>query len=429
MNYQNQETWAAEMDGLDPLAPFVSRFHKPLQDGKPIIYFTGNSLGLQPLSTKDHLNVELEDWARWGVEGHFLARNPWYSYHERLTQALAGIVGCKESEVVAMNQLTVNLHLLLISFYQPAGRRTKIICEGKAFPSDQYALDSQIRLHNLNPSEHLIELEPLPGEYTLRTEEVIRAIETCGDELALVMMGGVNYFTGQYYDLPAIASAAHRVGAFAGFDLAHAAGNIPLQLHAWQIDFACWCSYKYLNSGPGGVAGAFVHEAHHKAKLKRLEGWWGTNKTTRFKMERSFSPAEGIEAWQLSNAPVLSMAAHKASLDLFELAGMQQLREKSIALTGYLEFLIRGINTILQDKTPEKSLQIITPADPSARGCQLSIVAHGFGKSLFERLTRSGLLADWREPNVMRMAPVPLYNTFSEVHRAGKLLEKACLEG
>jgi kynureninase len=418
MNYQNTSAFAKEQDATDPLKGFREEFYIPIHKGAPALYFTGNSLGLQPKSAQDYVLSELEDWASFGVEGHFHARKPWLPYHEQFSPFLANIVGAKEHEVVAMNQLTVNLHLLLVSFYRPAGKRNKIICEGRAFSSDQYALESQARFHGLNPDEAVIDIFPREGEHTLRTEDIISTIEKYKDELALVMIGGVNYYTGQLFDMKTITAAAHKVGAIAGFDLAHAAGNVPLSLHDWDVDFACWCSYKYLNSGPGGVAGAFVHERHHKNKeLPRFAGWWGHQKDVRFQLKKGFRPIETVEAWQLSNAPVLSMAVHKSSLDIFAKAGMQALHQKSLLLTGYLEFIVGEIN-----KSKGNKLNIITPSDPKQRGCQLSMIALGEGKELHNKLTEKGVIADWREPNVIRVAPVPLYNSFEDVFKFGEII-------
>lgn len=418
MIFENSSSFAASLDQQDRLASYRNQFHFPQHDGKDMIYLTGNSLGLQPKSTKNAVLQELEDWASFGVEGHFYAKNPWYSYHEMFARPSAMLVGAQESEVIVMNQLTVNLHLLLISFYQPSGKRKKILFETKPFPSDHYAFESQARLHGFDPEEVLVEMQPREGERLLRTEDIIDKIESLGEELALVCFGGVNYFTGQFFDIPTITSAGHKVGAYVGFDLAHAAGNVPLHLHHDQVDFACWCSYKYLNSGPGGVAGAFIHERHHKNKsLLRLAGWWGHNKDTRFLMQPGFDPIESAEAWQLSNAPVLSMAAHKAALDIFEEIGMDALRKKSEVLTGYLQFLI--------EQAAENSkikYDIITPKEPAERGCQLSIVVPGATKQLVKDLASRGVIVDWREPNVIRVAPVPLYNSFMDVFRFVQIL-------
>lgn len=421
MVFENTLEFAKVLDSADGLAHFRNDFIFPIINGKEVIYFTGNSLGLQPKKAREALMVELEDWGSWGVEGHFHARNPWYSYHERFTDLAAEIVGAQPNEVVLMNALTVNLHLLMVSFYQPKGKRTKILCEAKAFPSDQYAVESQLRLHGLNPEEHLIEVHPRAGEHIIRHEDVIAAIHEAGDELALVMIGGVNYYSGQVFNMRGIAADAHAVGALCGFDLAHAAGNIPLQLHEWDVDFACWCGYKYLNSGPGAVSGVFVHERHaSNPDLLRLAGWWGHDKSERFQMKKGFKPIPTAESWQLSNAPVFNMAIHKAALDLFHEAGMENLRIKSVALTDYMAFIIRQVA-----KKTGADLEIITPIDYESRGCQLSILAHGFGRKLFDALTAEGVIADWREPNVIRVAPVPLYNSFEDVFRFGKMLELA----
>ena len=420
----NTLDFAKEMDDKDELHSFRSLFYFPRHHDKEVIYFTGNSLGLQPKSTASYIQQELDDWKTFGVEGHFKARNPWFSYHEILAASTARIVGALPSEVVCMNQLTVNLHLLMVSFYRPTQHRYKIICEAKAFPSDQYALESQARFHGFNPDNAIIEIMPREGESIIRTEDLLAEIEKNKDSLALVMIGGVNYFTGQLFDIEKITAAAHGAGALAGWDLAHAAGNVPLQLHDWNVDFAAWCTYKYLNSGPGSVAGAFVHERHFKSDLPRFAGWWGHNKAERFKMEKGFSAIESAEGWQLSNAPLLSMAAHKASLDIFEKAGMEKLVNKSEKLTAFLEFIIRDINNNLSGKK-NYPLEIITPEDKKQRGAQLSVVAHDMGKELFYSLQADGVITDWREPNVIRLAPVPLYNSFEDMFQFGVLLKNA----
>jgi kynureninase len=403
-------------DRLDPLSEFRNEFYIPIKNNKEVIYFTGNSLGLQPKKTNDYILQELEDWMRLGVEGHVHAKRPWMPYHEFLTPYMAEIVGSKNEEVVMMNQLTVNLHLLLVSFYRPTKERYKIITEGKSFPSDRYALVSQIKFHGFNPENALIEVFPDEGEFYIRPEKILQTIEEHKNELALVMMGGVNYYTGQVFEMKNITQAAHKVGAYCGFDLAHAAGNIELKLHEWNVDFACWCSYKYLNSGPGSVAGAFVHEKHHRNfDLPLFAGWWGSNKTTRFLMQPEFDPIPTAERWQLSNAPVFSMAACLASLEIFDKAKMQRLIEKSKKLTSYLEHVIFEVI-----KFKNKNWKIITPED--ARGCQLSLYAGQEGKKLFEHLDKNGVITDWREPGVIRMAPVPLYNTFRDIENFGKIL-------
>ncbi len=421
MNYINSLEFAQEQDAQDPLKKYRERFLFPHHNGKQQLYFTGNSLGLQPKSVLDNLKQELNDWAQFGVEGHFLAKNPWVSYHEILTQQAAKIVGALPSEVVMMNQLTVNLHLLLISFYRPTTKRYKIICEAKAFPSDQYALESQVKFHGYKPEDAIVEIYPRQGEHCIDHADIIEAIEQNKNELALVMIGGVNYYNGQVFDMEAIAKAGHAAGAVVGFDLAHAAGNLVLKLHDWKVDFACWCSYKYLNSGPGGVAGAFVHEMHESADLPRLAGWWGHNKEVRFKMEKGFVPMKGAEGWQLSNAPVLSMAACKASLDIFDEVGMEVLAAKRDLLTGYLEFLIDSLNS----QKGKYQLEIITPRYKKQRGAQLSLLAHGGdARAYFNQLTEKGVISDWREPNVIRVAPAPLYNSFEDVWQMVKVMEE-----
>lgn len=410
--------YAHRMDQLDPLRSFRDRFLFPQHDGKDVLYFTGNSLGLQPKGVKEALIAECEDWAKYGVEGHFQARHPWYSYHETLTHGAARVVGAKPEEVVMMNQLTVNLHFLMASFYRPQGKRRKILFEHKPFPSDHYAFASQAQWHGLVPEEALIELQPRSGEWLLREEDILSAIAEAGDELALVCMGGVNYFTGQFFPLQKIAAAAHSVGAMCGFDLAHAAGNVPLSLHEWGVDFACWCTYKYLNSGPGSVGGAFVHEKHvTNTDLFRLTGWWGHDKSTRFKMGPVFAPIPTAESWQMSNAPVFNMVAHRISLSIFDEAGMPALREKSLLLTSYLEFILQEVTTY-----SGQPLHILTPTSSDQRGCQLSVVVPGKNRTFIQSLAAQGVVADWREPDVIRLAPVPLYNSFEDVHQLGQVL-------
>ncbi len=420
MNYTYSLEFAQKMDENDPLRKYRSEFLFPQHKGQNVVYLTGNSLGLQPRAAKAALQQELDDWEKYGVEGHFEAKNPWFGYHEMFAAPLAKLVGAKEEEVVAMNGLTTNLHLLMVSFYKPQGKRAKILCEGKAFPSDQYALETQVRFHQLNPEEEIVELFPREGEHTIRTEDVLSKIEQVGDELALVMIGGVNYYTGQLWDMKTITKAGHDAGAIVGWDLAHAMGNVPMQLHDWGVDFAAWCSYKYLNSGPGSVSGIYVHEKHCKnPDLVRFAGWWGHDKETRFLMEKGFQPIPTAESWQLSNAPVLAMAVHKASLDLFEEVGIDQLREKSMKLTAYFEYVLQEIS----DKYENVNFEIITPTDPKQRGAQLSVLTHGAGKELFNHLSENGVIADWREPNVIRMAPAPMYNSFEDIYRFGQILE------
>lgn len=415
--FANTATFAAQADSNDKLRDYRRRFLFPQHKGKEVVYFTGNSLGLQPKTTRSYIQQELDDWARFGVEGHFLSKYPWLSYHEFLTEKMARIVGAMPQETVMMNQLTVNLHLLMVSFYRPTKQRFKILCESKAFPSDQYALQSQVKFHGYGIEEALVEVSPRDGEFSIREEDILSAIETNKESLALIMIGGVNYFTGQVFDMKAITEAGHKAGAIVGFDLAHAAGNIKLNLHDWNVDFAAWCSYKYLNSGPGSVAGAFVHEKHlNNVDLPMFAGWWGHDKKTRFLMDSTFIPMQTAERWQLSNAPVLSMAACRASLDIFDEVSMDALIEKSKELTAYLEFVVRDINT-----RKNNCLQIITPE--KNRGCQISIVANGYGKGLYNELIENGVIPDWREPNVIRCAPVPLYNSFEDIYRFGEILE------
>ena len=423
MQFQNTLAFAKEMDEKDPLKKYREQFFIPNFQDQPIRYFTGNSLGLQPKSTGEYIQRELNDWAKWGVEGHFHAERPWFSYHEFLTNKAAKIVGALPKEVVITHSLTTNLHLLMVSFYQPKGKRTKILCEAKAFPSDQYALESQIKFHGLSMEHDLVEISPREGQHIIEEDDILAKIKELGDELAMVMIGGVNYYTGQLFDMERITKAAHEVGAIAGFDLAHAAGNIALKLHDWKVDFAAWCTYKYLNSSPGGVSGIFVHEKHAKnADLPRFAGWWGHDKETRFQMTKGFQPMEGAEGWQLSNAPVLGMAAHLASLDIFEEVGMENLCKKRDQLTAYMEYIIDEIS----EKHKEKcSFEIITPRDQKRRGAQISMLVHGAeARKLFDFLTEKGVIADWREPNVIRLAPVPMYNSFEDVFYFGKYLEE-----
>jgi len=419
----NSLEFAQQMDQQDPLRTFRERFHFPTFTTNPVVYFTGNSLGLQPKTARKYIEEELDDWAAYGVEGHFHSRRPWFAYHEHLTEFTAEIVGAKAIEVVVTHSLTTNLHLLMVSFFRPQGKRTKILCEAKAFPSDQYALQSQLQFHGLDAAKNLIEISPREGEYLIRHEDILHAIEENKDELALVMIGGVNYFTGQLFDMQAITEAGHNAGAIVGFDLAHAAGNINLHLHEWGVDFAAWCGYKYLNSSPGGVSGMFVHERHARdSSLLRFAGWWGHNKDERFKMESGFHPIPGAEGWQLSNAPVLGMAAHLASLEIFHEAGMGRIGHKRDLMTAYLEFVIDSIS----EANPERvSFELITPRDQTKRGAQLSIMAKGQGRALFDALTKLGVVADWREPNVIRVAPAPLYNSFEDCFRFGQLLQQA----
>ncbi len=422
MTYQNTLSFANEMDEKDPLKKYRNSFLFPTFTDKPVVYFTGNSLGLQPVKAKEYILQELEDWAKYGVEGHFHAKNPWMPYHELLTDKTAKIVGAKPEEVVVTHSLTTNLHLLMVSFYRPTSKRYKILCEAKAFPSDQYALQSQVKFHGYEPNDALIQIAPREGEHTVRMEDVKSIIEKHQDEIALVMIGGVNYYTGQLWDMKSITEWGHQAGAIVGFDLAHAAGNIHLKLNEWGVDFAAWCGYKYLNSSPGGVSGLYVNERHLKNKeLHRFAGWWGQEKETRFLMEETFKPIETAEAWQLSNAPVLGMAVHRASLDIFDEVGMEAICKKRDLLTGFLEFVVDDIS----ERYDNVNFEIITPRDVAQRGAQLSILLHGKGKSLFDFISKEGVVADWREPNVIRIAPAPLYNNFEDVYRFGQILEKS----
>lgn len=426
LKFKNTIEYARHLDENDPLKHFRDKFYIPLVNGKECIYFTGNSLGLQPKTTQDYVLNELEDWASYGVEGHFHARNPWVSYHEMFPELLADIVGGLPEEIVVMNQLTVNLHLLMISFYRPDKKRYKIICEAKAFPSDQYALQSQVAFHGFDPNDAIIEVEPKPGSHVISTADILETIRLHGEETALVIFGGVNYYNGQVFDMKTICRAAQEAGAFCGFDLAHAAGNIELELHEWNVDFACWCSYKYLNSGPGGVSGAFIHQRHIADKtIPRLAGWWGHDKENRFKMGKVFDPIPSAEGWQLSNAPILSMSAHKAAMDIFKEAGMHNLVKKGKALSGYLMYILNEINT----STAEKLIEVITPANEHERGCQVSMLMLRDGKKIFDALIQSGVIADWREPNVIRIAPVPLYNRFEDIYRFGEIIRSFITAG
>ena len=410
---------ARAQDAADPLRGYREQFLFPSLGVEPLVYFTGHSLGLQPKTVQAAVQLELDEWARYGVEGHFHSTNPWYSYHERLTPAMAKIVGAHESEVVCMNSLTTNIHLLFVSFYRPTAKRYKIISEAKMFPSDRYLLETQVQFHGYKPDDAIIEVAPRSGEWTLRQEDILAAIEEHADELSLVFFGGVNYFTGQLFDLQQLTAAAHAAGAVAGFDLAHAAGNVPLTLHDWDVDFAAWCSYKYLNAGPGNAGGIFVHERHgERSDLPRFGGWWGHDKDTRFDMKPGFQPMKGAEGWQLSNVPILGMAAMKASLDVFAEVGMPALRAKSEKLTGYLEYTIGQ----LAAEFPDAGITLITPRDPRYRGSQISFNVAGHERALFDQMVAAGVIADFREPCIIRIAPVPLYNSFEDVYNFGVVL-------
>jgi len=410
MQYKNSLTFAKQQDKEDVLYHLRNLFHIPKdKNGNEWLYFTGNSLGLQPKSTKRYINQELEDWAILGVEGHFEAKNPWLNYHELLTDKMAKIVGAKPIEVVVMNTLTTNLHLLMVSFYRPTKTKYKIVIESDAFPSDRYAVESQLKFHGFS-ADDIIEWKPRKGEELLNIEDLQKIVSEQGDEIALLLIGGVNYYTGQFLDLKRVAKIGHSKDCVVGIDLAHGAGNIQPNLHESNVDFAAWCTYKYLNSGPGSLGGVFVHERHANNKaLPRFSGWWNHNKETRFNMRQPFDVMEGAEGWQLSNPPILSMAAIKSSLDLFDEVGMDALRQKSEKLTGYFEFLINEIDS--------DDIKIITPSTSKERGCQLSIQVKNADKSLHKKLTENNIITDWREPNVIRCAPVPMYTSFEDVYR------------
>lgn len=417
MKYSTEASFAKKADREDPLADCRKLFHFPKHSSKQLIYLVGNSLGLQPKTTRKFIDAELQDWANLGIEGHLKARKPWLYYHKFSKKSLGKILGAKPSEVVAMNTLTVNLHLLMVSFYRPSKTRFKIIMEAGAFSSDQYAVESQVRLHGLSPAETIVELKPEPGEFVLRTEKIIQAIKEHGDTIALVLMPGVQYYTGQVFDIAKITAAGHAVGAYVGLDLAHAAGNVPVNLHKNEVDFAVWCSYKYLNSGPGGIAGAFVHEKHHQTEFLRLAGWWGHQENIRFKMEKGFIPMGGVDSWQLSNVPVLQGASHLAALEIFEEVGINALRKKSIQLTGYLIYLLKNVSGA-------SAYRIITPEKAADRGCQVSIYFPENGPEIFKKITALGIAADWREPGVIRVAPTPLYNSFLDIYKFVSILTK-----
>ncbi len=404
------QDFAIAMDARDPLRGYRERFLFPKTAAGDCVYLCGHSLGLQPRTSAAYIEQELKDWAGLGVEGHFHATNPWMPYHRLLCEQTAELVGAKPIEVVVMNSLTVNLHLMMVSFYRPTAKRYKIVVERGAFPSDQYAMQSQLRFHGFDPASALIELTPLPGESFLREEEIERLIEREGDAIAVILLGGVNYATGQAFDMERITRWGHAQGCVVGFDLAHAAGNLQLKLHDWGPDFAVWCSYKYLNGGPGCIAGCFVHERHaHAWELPRFAGWWGHDEPSRFEMGPDFRPMAGAEGWQLSNPSIVSCAVLRASMDIFHEAGMERLRAKSVSLTGYLEFLL--------SQKPSSNFEIVTPREPGRRGAQISIRVPQNGRALCKRLIEEGIVGDWREPDTFRIAPVPLYNTYQDVFR------------
>lgn len=425
MIFQNTREFAQQLDNQDELNKYRNEFIFPKIKGEDVIYFTGNSLGLQPKRAKVYIDEVVDDWANLAVEGHFFSNKPWWDYHERFCQPLSEIVGAKPTEVGVMNTLTVNLHLLMVSFYRPTAKKFKIICEEKAFPSDQYMLQSQVKFHSENVgfdyNEAIVEVKKRDGEHNLRLEDIIAKINQVGDELALVLIGGVNYYTGQVHDIKVITEAGQKVGAYVGWDLAHATGNIELKLNEWNVDFAAWCSYKFMNSGPGNVSGYFVHEKHHTDKnLPRFAGWYGHNKERRFLMEPNFDPVAGANGWQISNLPILSMAPYLASVEMFSEIGMNKLIQKRNLITAYLEFILQEIDK----ETPKAQFEIITPQNQDERACQLSLFLHGgVGKEIFHYLIDNGVIIDWREPNVIRLAPVPMYTKFEDIYVFGQVLK------
>lgn len=406
--FELSRQFAEEQDQSDPLKTHREQFYFPQKNGKDAIYFCGNSLGLQPKKVRPAIEQELNDWHHHAVEGYWNAENPWLYYQQYCSKPLTNIVGASQDELTVMNTLTVNLHLLLMSFYRPTKQRFKILMEAGAFPSDQYAVETQVRLHGFDPETAIIEVAPRAGEYLIREEDIFDIIDQESSSLAIILLGGINYYTGQLFNMQSITEAAHRVGAVAGFDLAHVVGNVPLKLHDWEVDFAVWCSYKYLNGGPGAVGGAFIHERHARnINQQRLGGWWGNEESTRFKMEKGFKPKSRAEGWQISTAQVFNMVALKASLELFESAGMAALRDKSIKLTNYLEFLLKHIENI--------KFEIITPKNCKERGAQLSLLFHDKGREIQQKMTDAGIIVDWREPGVIRISPAPLYNSYGDV--------------
>ena len=421
MTFINTREFAQSLDAQDELRKYRDEFHFPHVNGKQVIYFTGNSLGLQPKRTKNYVDEVMNDWANLAVEGHFYSDKPWWDYQERFAVPLSDIVGAKPAEVGVMNTLTVNLHLLMVSFYNPTPHKYKIICEEKAFPSDQYMFQSQVKFHGFDPKDAIVEIKRREGEANIRLEDVLAKIDEVGNELALVLIGGVNYYTGQVFDMKTITAAGQKHGAYVGWDLAHAAGNIKLNLHDWNVDFAAWCSYKYMNSGPGNASGFFVHEKHHNDKeLKRFAGWYGHNKERRFKMEPDFDPVHGADGWQISNLPILSLAPYLASVEMFAEVGMDKLITKRNLITSYLEFILHEIDNELEGA----DFEILTPSNQEERGCQLSVYLHGQGRELFDRLMKNGVITDWREPNVIRLAPAPFYCSFEDMYEFGQILKE-----
>ncbi|SFJ61854.1 kynureninase [Myroides guanonis] len=419
MEFKNTLEFARELDKKDTLAKYRTEFNFPKVNGKEVIYFTGNSLGLQSNRSVDYVKEVMDDWANLAVEGHFFADKPWWDYHERFSSPLSKLVGAKPSEVTVMNTLTVNLHLLMASFYRPTQKKFKILCEEKAFPSDQYMIQSQVQFHGLDPKDTIVEIKRRDGEHNFRIEDILAKIDEVGDELSLVLIGGLNYYTGQVLDMKTITAKAHEYDAYVGWDLAHAAGNIKLELHEWGADFAAWCSYKYMNSGPGNASGCFIHEKHHNnMDLPRLGGWWGHNKERRFLMEPKYDPIQSAHGWQISNLPILSLAPYLASVEMFDEIGMDKLVEKRDVITSYLEFILKEVA-----RETNANFEIITPSDPKERGSQLSVLLHGEGRRLFDYLMEEGVIVDWREPNVIRLAPVPLYTSYEDMYHFGQILK------
>lgn len=421
MEFENTLEFAKQLDAQDVLAEYREAFHFPKVNGKQVIYFTGNSLGLQPKRTQGVVDEVMKDWRDLAVDGHFYADKPWWDYHERLAAPLSKVVGAMPKEISVMNTLTVNLHLLMVSFYRPTSKRYKILCEEKAFPSDQYMFQSQVKFHGLEPDDTIVTLKKREGEHHWRTNDILEKINEIGEELALVLIGGVNYYNGQVFDMETITRAAKAVGANVGWDLAHAVGNVALKLHDWNVDFAAWCSYKYMNSGPGNASGIFIHEKYLDRKdMTRFEGWWGTKKETRFLMQPEFEPIETADAWQISNAPILAIAPYLASLQMFDTVGMKALIKKRNSIVAYLEFVLKDI-----DSKVTSVFEIITPQD---RGTQLSVFLHGQGKPLFDYLMKNGVITDWREPNVIRLAPAPFYCSYEDMYHFGQILKEGILK-
>lgn len=424
MKFENTREFAQSLDQKDALAKYQDEFIFPMINGQRSIYFTGNSLGLQPKSAKNYVDEIMDDWAQLAVEGHFHAEKPWWDYHERFSKKLGKVVGAKPEEITVMNTLTVNLHLLMVSFYRPDNKRYKIICEEKAFPSDQYMIASQVKFHGYDPDDAVVEVKKREGEHHFRTEDILSKIKEVGEECALVLIGGVNYYSGQVLDMKTITKAGHGVGAKVGWDLAHAAGNIELELHDWNVDFAAWCSYKYMNSGPGNASGCFIHEKFHGLEnIPRFEGWWGHNKERRFLMEPHFQPEPNAHAWQISNAPILALAPYLASLEMFDEVGMPALVRKRNQIVAYLEFILYEI-----DREVKGNFEIITPSKQDERGTQISVFLHGEGKELFNYLMKNGVVTDWREPNVIRLAPAPFYCSYEDMFEFGQILKRGILK-